>query len=226
VDPQYILALTTGVLGGFGHCIGMCGPLVASQALSAHSPAARSSLQTVIPHLLYNLGRIVTYGLIGAIMGLSGSFVNVAARIMGVQNIVVMIAGMVMILMGISIIGYRKATGWIESHNSSVLKAARTILASNSPFRPATLGLVMGLLPCGMSYTIFIAAAGTGSPYSGMLVAMLFGLGTMPALLLFGTVVSSLSARFRGRIYQAGGVLVVMMGLYFLMKGIRLYAGL
>lgn len=224
MDPQYLLALTTGILGGFGHCIGMCGPLVASQALLNSS--AHPSPQIVMPHLQYNLGRIAMYGLIGALMGLAGSFLNVAGKLAGVQNMVLLLAGLAMITMGISIIGFRSATSWIEGHNSSILRAARRILNSTSPLRPVSLGIVMGLLPCGLSYTIFIAAAGSGTAFSGMFIAVLFGTGTLPALLLFGTLVSSLSARLRGRIYQAGGVLVVIMGVYFLIRGSRLYAGL
>jgi len=226
MDPQYILALTTGILGGFGHCIGMCGPLVASQALLNSVSSVHPSPRIVMPHLQYNLGRIAMYGLIGALMGLVGSFVNVASRLAGLQNLVVLLAGAAMVLMGISIVGFRSATSWIEGRNSSILRAARRIINSPSPFRPVSLGIVMGLLPCGLSYTIFIAAAGSGTALSGMLIAVLFGIGTVPALLLFGTAVSSFSARLRGRIYQAGGVLVVLMGLYFLARGVRLYAGL
>ena len=90
---EYYLALTTGLFGGFGHCIGMCGPIVASYSLkgpSAASPAVASPWRT---HFLYNAGRISTYALIGAVMGLTGSFVNVAGRLAGVQNIVALAAG-------------------------------------------------------------------------------------------------------------------------------------
>jgi len=218
-----MLAFTTGIAGGFGHCIGMCGPLIASQSLSFQRTGAG---RLMTPHALYNIGRIITYGLIGALMGLTGSFMNIAGRLAGIQNSVLVIAGLTMMLMGISIIWQRGATGWIEGHNSTVLRAARHILSSRSSFRPLGLGLVMGLLPCGLSYTIFIAAAGTGSSMAGMLMALAFGIGTAPALLLFGTAVSSLRARLRGRIYQAGGVLVILMGILFLVRGIRLYAGL
>jgi sulfite exporter TauE/SafE len=225
VETGYLLALTTGVLGGFGHCIGMCGPLVASYAL-VRSARPQPIFIRMAPHLLYNMGRITTYGFIGGIMGLSGSFVNVAGRLAGIQNVVAVVAGVMMIFMGLSIAGVGRTTAWIEKHNLSVLRTAQRVLASSSMLRYYPLGLLLGLLPCGLSYTVFIASAGTGGLLPGMLTALLFGLGTLPALLVFGAVVSSLSAALRGRIYRTSGVIVMIMGIYFLFRGIRLYADL
>jgi sulfite exporter TauE/SafE len=225
VETGYLLALTTGVLGGFGHCIGMCGPLVVSYAL-VRATRPQPIFIRMAPHLLYNMGRITTYGFIGGIMGLSGSFVNVAGRLAGIQNVVAVVAGVMMIFMGLSIAGVGSTTAWIEKHNLSVLRTAQRVLASSSMLRYYPLGLLLGLLPCGLSYTVFIASAGTGGLFPGMLTALLFGLGTLPALLVFGAVMSSLSAALRGRIYRTSGVIVMIMGIYFLFRGIRLYANL
>ncbi len=225
METGYTLALLTGVIGGFGHCIGMCGPIVASYTL-ARSQRPLLLIDRVTPHLLYNSGRITTYALIGAIMGLSGSFLNVAGRLAGIQNVVAMIAGVMMVLMGLSISGIIGNTAWLEVHNFSVLRMAQRVLKSPSALRYYPLGLILGLLPCGLSYTVFIASAGTGGLLPGMLTALLFGLGTLPALILFGTVMSLLSAALRSRIYRASGVLVILMGIYYLYRGISLYADL
>ena len=225
METGYFLAFTTGVLGGFGHCIGMCGPLVASYAL-AQASVPQPFLIRMVPHLLYNSGRITTYALIGGVMGLSGSFVNVAGRLAGIQNIVAVITGVAMIFMGLSIVGIGAKTAWIEKKNLPILRAAQKVLASPSTLRYYPLGLILGLLPCGLSYTVFIASAGTGGLFPGILTALLFGLGTLPALLFFGAVMTSISASLRGRIYRAGGVVVMIMGLYFLFRGIRIYANL
>jgi sulfite exporter TauE/SafE len=226
MEAGYAFALTTGVIGGFGHCIGMCGPLIASYALGARPQGRVLQGGTLLPHLLYNTGRIITYTGLGAMMGLAGSFVNLAGRIAGIQNAIAILSGVFMIFMGANIAGIFGSSAWIERHNTPVLKAVRDILTLPSWSRFLLLGLVLGFLPCGLSYTIFIAAAGTGSPLQGMTMAALFGLGTVPALVLFGTIVSSLSARLRGGLYRAGGVLVIVMGMYFLVRGIRLYADL
>lgn len=222
----YLLALTTGFLGGFGHCIGMCGPLVASFTLASSSDMPQPLSRSIAPHLLYNMGRITTYGMVGALMGLSGSFVNIAGGMTGIQNAVAIITGIIMIALGFTIVTRSAAPSWIEKHNLPVLRAAKRSLDSASLFRYYPFGLLMGLLPCGLSYTIFIAAAGSGGAAVGMTTALLFGLGTLPALFFFGALVTVLSSSLRGMIYRASGAVVVLMGFYFLIKGFRLYADL
>jgi len=219
------MAFMTGMIGGFGHCIGMCGPLVTSYTL-AGSTQPRPLIMRITPHVLYNSGRVTMYSLIGGVMGLSGSFINVAGRLANIQNSVAVLAGVIMILMGVSIAARSGNTAWIEKHNTSILRAATGIRASSSTLRYFPLGIVLGLLPCGLSYTVFIAAAGTGGFFPGMLTALVFGLGTLPALLAFGAIISSLTAALRSRIYRTSGVLVILMGIYYLYRGINLYANL
>jgi sulfite exporter TauE/SafE len=226
VDTAYVLAFTTGILGGAGHCIGMCGPLVASYSLAAPAGDAQRSGRVFIPHLLYNLGRISTYGAIGAIMGFSGSFVNTVGRFANIQNVVAVASGLMMIFMGLGIMGAIGTTAWIEKHNRTVLRLAVQVRKSASTLRYYLLGLLFGLLPCGLSYTIFIASAGTGAPIPGALTALLFGIGTLPALVFFGALITSLQAGRRKMIYRASGVVVLIMGCFYLYRGIMLYAGL
>jgi sulfite exporter TauE/SafE len=226
MNAGYLLAFTTGLIGGFGHCIGMCGPLVASSALHSASAGRYQPLRPAMPQLLYNSGRITTYGVAGAVMGFAGSFVNVASRLAGIQNGVMIAAGIIMVIMGLGIVGIAGGTGWLERHNSLVLGMAKKIFPRRSVWKYYPLGLVLGMLPCGLSYTAFIAAAGTGNPLAGMLTMFSFGLGTVPALALFGMMVSYLGSRLRGWMQKAGGVAVMTMGLYYLLKGIKLYANM
>lgn len=221
MEAGLFLALITGLTGGFGHCIGMCGPLVTMTAL--HSGAATAG-RNILPQLLYHAGRITTYMVVGAAMGLAGSFVNVAGRIVGIQHGVMILAGAIMTIMGLGVAGILGNMKWIERHNSAVLRAARNVLAGTSTARFYPLGLLIGLLPCGLSYTVFIAAAGTGSPLAGAITLFSFGAGTVPALLVFGAAVSWLNSRMRAVVQKAGGVLVIIMGLNYMVKGIRLYA--
>lgn len=220
--PSYMLAFTTGLLGGMGHCIGMCGPIVASYAFHGASHSDKRNIaQNIFPHLAYNAGRITTYMFVGAAMGFTGSFIN---NIAGFRNIVTIAAGLMMILMGISISGIFGRTDWLEKHNSYILRGGRRLLQGKSLLRYFPLGLLLGFLPCGFSYAAFVAAAGTGSLLSGLILTLLFGLGTLPALLLFGFAASSISSRLRGILYKAAGVIVIVMGALFILKGIRLYA--
>jgi hypothetical protein len=220
MDTGCLLAFTTGLLGGFGHCIGMCGPLVGAWSLrSAASPRPGR----VLPQALYHAGRIITYGCIGAAMGLAGSFIDTAGRLAGTQQVVMVLAGIIMVVMGLGICGIG-GTGWLERHNAPVLRLGRVLLGGTSDLRFLLLGLVMGLLPCGLSYTLFIAAAGTGSATQGLLTMLAFGAGTVPALAFFGAAVAYAGSRLRAGVHKAGGVAVILMGLLYIGKGIRLYA--
>jgi sulfite exporter TauE/SafE len=223
MEPAYALAFMTGLAGGFGHCIGMCGPLIGAYSLRDSSFSAGGRF---LSQLLYHAGRIATYAAVGGLMGLAGSFVNVAGGLVGVQNGVMVLAGVVMVMMGVSIAGVAGGTGWVERHSSPVLRAARILLEGTTLVRYLPLGMLMGLLPCGLSYTVFIAAAGIGSPLAGMVTLLAFGAGTMPALALFGVAVGYLGSRLRGRVQRAGGILVIIMGVYFIVKGVRLYAAM
>ena len=99
MDATLPIALATGFLGGFGHCVAMCGPLVGALGISA--PPGVPARRALPPQLAYHLGRITTYGTIGAVMGLFGSFVNVAGRLAGWQDVVAVLAGALMVAMGL-----------------------------------------------------------------------------------------------------------------------------
>lgn len=221
-DSIYAVMFGAGFLGGFGHCIGMCGPLVASYALYPQNFDSRRA--SVLPHMLYNAGRITTYSFIGAFMGFTGSFVNAAAGIAGIQNFASISAGIIMVIMGLGVLGVLKGVGFIERHNGSFIKAIKAVLEFESEWRYYPFGIFMGFLPCGLSYSAFIAAAGTSDLLKGMSLSVCFGLGTIPALLLFGFAVKRISVKFRERIYKAGGVTIMLMGLFFIYRSITVNA--
>jgi sulfite exporter TauE/SafE len=93
------------------------------------------------------------------------------------------------------------------------------MLEGGGPSRLYPTGLALGLLPCGLSWTVFLGAAGTGSLPEGLLLALAFGLGTTPALLLVGVAGSAVGLRARAGLVRAGGVLVAALGVLFLLRG-------
>jgi len=224
MEPVYVLAATTGCVGGFGHCIGMCGPFIASSALRWVTAGDASRAHgNLAPQLFYHAGRLTTYGIVGAIMGLAGSFVNVAGKLAGIQNGVMVVAGIVMVVMGLGILGVVGGTHRLEQHNAFILRTARKLFHKPVSWKNYPLGLIMGLMPCGLSYTAFIAAAGAGAPTAGLFTMLSFGAGTVPALAFFGMAMTYLGSRLRASMLRAGGATVTIMGLYYVLRGIRLY---
>jgi sulfite exporter TauE/SafE len=229
VTDAVAMALVTGLLGGFGHCVGMCGPLVGSLAMAQSrggSPSAGSDglirlRGTLAGQAAYHAGRISTYALLGGLLGLTGSFVNVAGRLAGLSQAVAIGAGALMILLGLGAVGLSGALRRLEARASARVVGLVRGLLGGGPGRLYPTGLALGFLPCGLSWTVFLGAAGTGSLPEGFLVALAFGLGTVPALLLAGAAGAWLGVRARGLLYRGGGLLVAAMGVLFVVRGLR-----
>lgn len=222
-DPLYVLFLSTGFLVGFGHCIGMCGPIVVSFSL------ALKGERVTAPHLFYHAGRVTTYSLLGGIMGLTGSFAGVAASIANIQKGVMIFTGLLIMAMGLAMIGWiplGKSFG-TGAPQGAIPKGFKKLTASGSPLRTIPLGLLLGLLPCGPVYTALIAAARAGmdakTATEGVLkgtgLMFAFGLGTVPALFLVGRISGFGWIKSRTLVYKTGAVLMIGVGAYFVVKG-------
>lgn len=223
MNLDFLLAFSGGLLGGFGHCLGMCGPIVAATALQ---PGETSPARRISGQLLYNLGRITTYALLGALLGLLGTFANLAGGLAGFQNIVLFAAGILMILMGLGVVGPLRIFAPFEKKNFALLALAGRFLKLESPLRFYPLGLVLGLLPCGLSYSYLFGAAGSGSALKGMLFMVAFGAGTVPGMLFFASIITVMRGKIRGVILRLAGVLIILTGMLFLFRGWKLYGAL
>ena len=218
--------LSTGFTIGFGHCIGMCGPLVVSFSLRL------KDRNILIPHLLYHCGRILTYMVLGGIMGAMGSFTIVAANIALIQKAAMFFAGVLVVFMGLS------TTGWIPLRKLSFLNNTPTGILSNRVGKLAKsqsiiaylpIGFILGLLPCGPVYTALLGAARAGMDapvvYHGVLIGtalmFAFGIGTVPALFLVAKLVDMGWLKSRDIIYRIGGILMIGVGIYFVISAIR-----
>ncbi|HMK61296.1 MAG TPA: sulfite exporter TauE/SafE family protein [Dissulfurispiraceae bacterium] len=225
IDSVYVLMFMTGLMGGFGHCIGMCGPAVAAYSISVGE-------RRTIAYILYSLGRITTYSILGGIIGLTGSFLGITKSIEKLQSAAIALIGSTMIFMGIGILGWRayfSRPGKAASKSyltSLIIKSMRTISETGGLGVYFPMGLVLGFIPCGLLYTSLIAAAGAGaaagSRVEGLLrgaaMLMLFGLGTTPALFLVGRLSSIMSVKFRGRLYRLAGGLMIITGAIYISR--------
>lgn len=220
IDPLYSLVFTTGFLGS-GHCIGMCGPIVA--ALSLAEPKRQNP---VFYHLLYNGGRLSTYALIGFAAGYIGSLLNETHTLPFIGQGILILADLFVIIIGLRTSGLFKQLAFIhlEIPGSVAIVSKTANLFRRLPTLAAAYptGMVMGLLPCGFLYAIALAAAGRGDPVKGGLIMLAFGLGTLPALFFFGSAVHWLSTTMREELLRWAGFIVVVIGSYNLYQHIRI----
>jgi sulfite exporter TauE/SafE len=238
-DSIYLLMFASGVLGGFGHCVGMCGPVVAAYSMgcSENGSGTQDHYRYVrpyryIPHLLYNLGRITTYTVLGGIMGLTGSFAGVIGSVEGYQYLALAAAGVGMVIMGLAVGRWLPIMKSINSSNrlsGYVGKAVRFISGAKTTGAYFPMGLALGFIPCGLLYTALIAAAGAGVEarnsveglLKGSLLLFLFGLGTSPAMLLLGSIVSAKREWLRSKFYRGSAIVMIVMGTIFLYRAVN-----
>jgi sulfite exporter TauE/SafE len=225
-ETIYFVLFATGLTVGFGHCIGMCGPIVVSLSLSLKGRSV------VVPHLLYNGGRITTYGLLGGVMGASGSFTRVVASIASLQKGVMILTGILIVVMGLAMAGWIPLGvifGDYYNPQGVLSRGFRKLSEARSTGTYYPLGMLLGLLPCGPVYTALLAAARAGmetqSTLEGLLIGvglmLSFGLGTVVALLLIAKLADLGWLKRRDVIYKISSVLMVIVGVYFVVKAIR-----
>ena len=225
IDPLYLIFLTTGFTVGFGHCIGMCGPIVVSLSLNLKGK------NLFLPHLLYNTGRVITYTVLGGVMGATGSFTLVAAHLAGIQKGALIVAGIIIIVMALAMSGWLplgRLFGDYYNPDGIISRGFRKLSQVKSTVTYFPIGLLLGLLPCGPVYTALLAAAGAGMNAAGtlegiikgMAVMISFGIGTIPALFVVAKLVDMGWLKKRQIIYRIGTILMIFVGLYFIVQGI------
>jgi len=175
---SYLTALLLGVFGSL-HCMGMCGGIVGALSVNTHQNKS-ISLQ-----LGYHLGRITMYGLLGFMAGLAGLWLSQTHEQAGL--VLRSLSGVLLILMGLYLLGTTKALIWLEKAGSGLWKKVQPISRKLMPIRrlhhAIALGLVWGLLPCGLVYSTLSWALVSADPIHSASLMMMFGLGNMPALL-------------------------------------------
>jgi len=211
--------ISIAFLGSFGHCIGMCGGIVLAYTTIKIKPES-SKVSKSVAHLLYSFGRVLTYSILGAMFGALGGVVLFSNNANGILLIV---AGVAMVLAGLSLMGKIKFLTLIEHSFSSSPFYKRTfqgVLHSQSNVSFFLLGMLNGLLPCGFVYFFAITAASTADPLSGALVMAIFGMSTIPAMFGVGFLASLASATsFRNMMMSLSSVAVILYGTFTIYSG-------
>ena len=213
-----------GFFGGFGHCIGMCGGFVMTYTLKIQENdaiAKPSRWQILYPHLLYNSGRVLTYVILGEIFGFLGSSLGVIFALRDIQGVLQLFAGFVMVLMGFELAGCISASGPDTFPGISGFKRlVQSMFNRVNRKNIFVLGLVLGLIPCGLVYAAGAKAAATQSILGGMTTMFVFGMGTFPAMVITGLTVDLISAKLRHRLYRLAAILVIVLGILTILRGI------
>ncbi|MCX7109224.1 MAG: sulfite exporter TauE/SafE family protein [Proteobacteria bacterium] len=214
LDMSSGLLFVVGFLTGF-HCVGMCGALVLGYATkSASTGKLRYS-----GHLLYGLGKTISYTAIGAGFGLMGSIIAFTPQVRGIVG---MVAGVFLLLFGLSLLNV-----WPSLRNFRIKTPPallRFIGAQSRKYgHPFVIGLLNGLMViCGPLQAMYVMAAGTGSALEGGKLMLVFGLGTLPVMLGFGMLTSMASASLAPKIIRFSGAIVVILGAIMLNRGLVL----
>ena len=214
-----ISIVTIAFFGSFGHCLGMCGGIVIAYS-SSKIDESYSKVMQGVAHLVYSLGRITTYVMLGAIFGAIGGVAKLNGYTMAVMTIV---AGVFMILAGLSLLGKIKFLTKLEhsfSTSSFYQNTFRQVLRSRSLYSFYILGVLNGFLPCGLVYFFAVTAASTGSPLWGAFVMLIFGLSTVPALFSLGFFTGLFTkSSFRQLMMNIASLVVILFGVYTVYRG-------
>ncbi len=209
---SYGMIFVVGLITGL-HCIGMCGSFVISYTVKD----AQQGQAPYLSHILYGVGKTLSYAMFGAIFGFIGSVISITPFISGMS---ILLAGTFLILFGLNMLNVFAVLRRVRFKQPEVMThyAMKKRRNARSPF---FIGFFSGfLLGCGPLQAMYIMAAGNADPIEGAKFLALFGLGTLPALLSFGMVAHLLSEKMTHRFLQASGIILIVMGTMMLNKGL------
>jgi hypothetical protein len=207
--------VTLGLLGGFGHCVGMCSPFVLFVS-RRYAPAEGGHRTAFVAQLWYTAGRVATYAALGAVAGGLGSVVQLAGALLGVQRASAVVAGAVLVLWSLAALSELRPR---LARGGGLFARVAARLKGHVPGHPFLVGLFLGVLPCGLLYSAVIAAVARGGPVEGATALALFGIGTAPALLGV-SVADELLARHRAFVNRLSQLFLLAMGAWFLWTGL------
>ena len=220
------LILLIGFLVSF-HCVGMCGGLVVTYSASLAASDSRRAVGTAKSgkkvgvsksHIQYNLGRLISYTVIGGVLGGVGSFFAINPSFSGG---VMLFAGIFMILMAVALFTDFKA---LEKLTPKMPQSIARFLYSQrhtkKPKGPFIIGLLNGFMPCGPLQAMQLYALGTGSFTRGALSMAVYAAGTIPLMFGFGAFISMLSNQYIKKVMKFSAVVVGILGLIMINRGL------
>lgn len=211
----YGILFVVGLLTSL-HCIAMCGGINLSQCVNNESDKNGKGLAKLRPSLLYNVGRVISYTVMGGIVGGIGSVVSFSGSAKG---IVALVAGAMMVLMGLNMLNVFPA---LRRFNLRMPKVLSRLNGENRKREPFLVGLLNGLMPCGPLQAMQLYALGTGSVFAGAISMFFFSMGTVPLMFGLGALSSILNGKFTRKIMKTSAALVIVLGIIMFNRGLGL----
>jgi sulfite exporter TauE/SafE/copper chaperone CopZ len=217
------VALLIGLTAGFSTCLALVGGLILgiSARHSEKHPEA-TPMQKFRPHLFFNAGRVLSYAVLGGLLGSLGSFLQLSGTTLGIVTIAV---GVVMFLLGLKLTGVCPR---LETVSFALPKGISRLLGISDKQREYShknsfvLGAMTFFLPCGFTQAMQIYAVSTGSFMQGSLIMGLFALGTAPGLLGIGGLTSVIKGIFAQRFFKFAGIVVIALAFFNINNGLNL----
>lgn len=210
----YGILFVVGLLSSL-HCIAMCGGINLSLCVSyKFEQEGNSKLGKVLPSILYNGGRVLSYTMIGGLVGAIGSVFSISN--MG-SAFITIIAGVFMVIMGLNMLNLFPGLRRMAPHMPKIF--ADKIYGAKTSKGPFIVGLLNGLMPCGPLQAMQLYALGTGSLMAGALSMLVFSLGTVPLMFAFGALGSMISSKSAKNMVKCSAMLVIVLGVIMLNRG-------
>ena len=217
MEIGWLGAFLMGLFGAL-HCVGMCGSIMGVLTFSL-PPAIRSRPATLFGYLLwYSSGRLLSYALAGGLAGAFGSGVLLKLSPRHGHTLLLLLATGLMLAVGFYLAGWFPSLARIERLGAPIWKKleplGRALLPVKTPWQALLYGMIWGWLPCGLVYTALFIALAQGTFGSGMVFMLLFGLGTLPAVLLTGLFAERLLRLARNpKLRMYAGLLLILFAL-------------
>lgn len=212
---EALSGLALGFLGSL-HCIGMCGPI--ALALPSQS---KSKFSFYSGRIIYNLGRVITYSLMGLILGLVGQKINLA----GYQQILSISLGsiiLIFVLLPSRFKNHFSSLSLVKALTKTLQSSIGVLFRKGSQTSLLGIGILNGFLPCGFVYVALAGAVSLGNVESSILFMALFGLGTIPAMFSASIVTNLFGQSFRKKVYRVVPVFAILLAIVFILRGLNL----
>jgi sulfite exporter TauE/SafE len=211
-------AVLIASLLGSTHCAGMCGAFMLF-AVAESPPQVSAWRSRLALNSAYNLGRLVTYVLLGAAAGSLGAALDLGGSMLGVQRVAAVLAGAMMIVFGLVALararGYRVRRVPLPAFVTRLVTVGHRRAADAPPLTRAwTIGMLTTLLPCGWLYAFAVTAAGTANPLHGAAVMAVFWAGTLPIMATLGLGAQALAGPLQSKLPLLTSILLVCVGFY------------